>query len=66
MSWLQVVKDSYQIAVGAWGIQPVSFWDMDPEEWWWIHEMKSPRDKSTHFAGRLSEDDVKELYEMLH
>ena len=53
--------------MGAWGIQPSEFWAMSPEEFWWLHEVKTPRDKSaTGFAGGMKEEDVRELYEMLH
>lgn len=48
-----------------WGIQPSEFWDMDVEQWWWLYEAKTPA-KNTHgYAGKLTDDDVAELYEMI-
>jgi len=38
---------------------------MTPAEFWRIHECKRPRDASRDYAGRLSEDDVAELWEMM-
>lgn len=38
---------------------------MSPEEFWWLYDVKKPRDPSTCYAGTLSEDDVKELYELI-
>lgn len=60
------MKTAYQLAVGAWGIQPGHFWNMDQEEWFWLYEARRPRDKSTDYAGRLTEDDCAELYTLLH
>ena len=37
---------------------------MDYEEWWWIGEMKRPRDEGD-YAGRLTEDACAELWEMM-
>lgn len=66
MTWLEIVRNSYQIAVGAWGIQPESFWRMSPEEWWWLHECKRPKDREHDYAGTLTDDVVAELYESIH
>jgi hypothetical protein len=60
------VKTSYQLAVGAWGVQPGDFWGMDHEEWWWLYEIKKPRDRQNDYAGNLTQSDVEELYELLH
>lgn len=38
---------------------PGDFWDMDLEEWWWLYEVKQPRD------GRTTETDYAELYELI-
>lgn len=61
-----MVRDSYQMAVGLWGIQPGHFWDMSPEEWWWLYEARRPRDREADYAGKLTEQDCEELYEMIH
>jgi hypothetical protein len=66
VGWLEIVKTSYQLAVGAWGIQPEDFWQMSYEEWWWLFETKRTRDKQTDYAGRLTEDDCADLYSLLH
>lgn len=52
---------AYRFAVGQWGIQPSEFWAMRVREWWWLYEDKRPRER----YGRLSEDQVAELYDDL-
>lgn len=51
------------MAVGQWGIQPSEFWDMSPQEWWWIFDARRT-DKPV--AGcNLTEDELAELYELI-
>lgn len=38
---------------------------MDQEEWWWIYVTKSPKNTSG-YAGKLTDDDVSELYELIN
>jgi hypothetical protein len=38
---------------------------MSSEEWWWLYAVKKPRDKASNYAGRLTEDDCAELYELI-
>jgi hypothetical protein len=45
--------------VGVWGVPPASFWDMDLEEWWWLYEVKQPREE------RDNRPDYAELYELI-
>lgn len=49
-----------------WGIQPSEFWDMDIEQWWWLYDVKVPKENKHGYAGRLTESDVKELYELIN
>lgn len=51
--------------MAQWGIQPDSFWSMDVQEWWWIYDVKRPRDPALDNAGSLDADTVKELYDWL-
>lgn len=30
----------YKCAVGVWGVAPSEFWQMTPQEWWWLHAVK--------------------------
>ena len=60
-----MVADSYRTAVGVWGIQPSEFWRMDPEEWWWLYDMKRSRDPEIDFAGSLDTEAVEELADWL-
>lgn len=56
----------YAISVGAWGIQPSEFWEMDVEEWWWLYDAKREAATApTHYAGTLSKSDLQELDEWL-
>ena len=50
--------------MGAWGVQPNDFWDMSAEEFWWLHDVKTPRDPKSRYAGGMTEEEVRELYEM--
>jgi len=38
---------------------------MTPQEWWRIHEIKRPRDKSRDYAGSLTDEDVERLERMM-
>jgi hypothetical protein len=49
--------------VGAWGIQPNVFWDMDPQEWFWLFDMK--RTDKPVAGSSLTETDLLELYELI-
>jgi hypothetical protein len=57
-SWEELIRTSYQLAVGVWGIPPGDFWEMDLEEWFWIYDAKTPRDAK-------KETDYAELYELI-
>lgn len=39
---------------------------MDCESWFWLYDTKRQRDKQTDYAGRLTEDDCADLYQLLH
>lgn len=62
---LDTVRACYQMGVGAFGIQPSEFWDMSPEEFWWVFEFKRPRNPDTDFAGALTRTDVADLYDYM-
>jgi len=55
----------YDLAVGAWGIQPSEFWSMTPAEWWRLFDIKRERDPQTDYAGSLTDNACEELYELL-
>lgn len=38
---------------------------MSPTEFYMIYEMKRPRDPATDYAGRLTQEVVEELYNLL-
>jgi hypothetical protein len=44
-----------------WGIAPGEFWNMQPSEWWLLYDVKVGGPK----YGRLTEEQVDELYRML-
>ena len=49
--------------MGSWGIQPSEFWQMGPEEWWWVYDTKRT-DKPVP-GSNLDEDELAELYELI-
>jgi hypothetical protein len=57
---------SFYATAISWGIAPSEFWEMSPEEWWLIYEMKRPPDKANELAGGLTEDDCAELMGFLN
>jgi hypothetical protein len=38
---------------------------MDQEEWFWLYAVRKPRDKAGDYAGRLTEADCADLYELI-
>lgn len=54
------------MAVGAWGLSPSDFYELTPEEWWRIYEMKRPREKHADYAGQLTDSDCEALYELIN
>lgn len=57
--------DLFQIAVGQWGMAPSEFYALSPQEFWLLHEIKTPVDPKSQYAGGMSEDECDELYAML-
>jgi len=43
--------------VGQWGIQPLDFWAMSVQDWWWLHDAKKP----PKMYGSITESDVDRL-----
>lgn len=37
---------------------------MTCEEWWWLYDVKRPKNPATDYAGTLTQDDVDELSAM--
>jgi hypothetical protein len=55
------VAEYYRVAVGLWSIQPSEFWDMSPQEWWWVYDARVGEPK----YGKMTLTEVEELYHML-
>lgn len=51
--------------VGDFGIQPSEFWNMSPDEAHHLYDMKRPRDPENDYAGKLTQEDVERLYNLL-
>ena len=54
------------LSARQWGVSPSEFWGMTMAEWFCEYEFNRPRDKTTDFAGSLTQADVDRLTELLN